>query len=193
MMIFLGILLDVRHYLLVIPEEKGLQAINILQSLMDRKKATVKELQRIAGLLNFFNRAIVPGQAFTRRMYAKFSGFVDKNGNKVRHAILKQHHHVWLDAEFKADCLIWLQFLMGYNKGICQLFIDARDNCHTSETLDFYTDAAKGFSLGASGVFGVKWFFLQWEPNFIKCNDPTIEYLELYALCVAIFCWSQEL
>ena len=188
-MIFLGILLDSRYYLLAIPEEKRLQAINILQSLMDR----MKELQRIAGLLNFFNRAIVLGQAFTRRMYAKFSGFVDKNGNKVRHAILKQHHHMHLDAEFKADCSIWLQFLMGCHKGICRLFIDARDNCHTSETPDFYTDAAKGFSLGAGGVFGAKWFFLQWEPNFIKSHDPTIEYLELYALRVEILCWSQEL
>ena len=96
LMVFLGILLEGRRHLLAVPEDKRIRALNSLQGLLDRKKATVRELQSISRLLNFLNRAIYPGRAFTQRMYAKFA---DTN--------LKQYHHVRLDGEFKRDCRVW--------------------------------------------------------------------------------------
>ena len=41
--------------------EKNNRSVNLLQNLLDRKKATVKELQSLAGLLNFMKIAIFPG------------------------------------------------------------------------------------------------------------------------------------
>ena len=66
--VFLGILLmgDIR--LLGVPLEKKEKALKILSYLLDKKKATVKEIESLAGLLNFLGRAIFPGRAFTRRM-----------------------------------------------------------------------------------------------------------------------------
>ena len=64
-MVFLGILLDGEHHILIIPEEKRIRAINELQSVLGKKKATIKELQQLTGLLNFLNKAIVLGRAFT--------------------------------------------------------------------------------------------------------------------------------
>ena len=72
-MTFLGVLMDGKRHLLAVPEQKITKAINIISRILSKKKATVKELQSMTGLLNFLNRAIVPGRAFTRRMYAKFS------------------------------------------------------------------------------------------------------------------------
>ena len=63
----------------------------------------VKELQQLAGLLNFLCRAIFPGRAFTRRMYAQFSG--------PEFLKLKHYHHIKLNQEFISDCRVWLQFL----------------------------------------------------------------------------------
>ena len=60
---------------ITVPEEK---AINLLEEFADPSitKATVKQLQQLCGFLNFLCRAIVPGHAFTRRMYAKYSNIV---------------------------------------------------------------------------------------------------------------------
>ena len=70
LMTFLGILLDGRQRILAIPEEKRIKALNTLQNLVGHKKGTVKELQSLAGLFNFLNKAIMPGRAFTRRVYS---------------------------------------------------------------------------------------------------------------------------
>ena len=115
MIVFLGILLDGQKQILAIPTEKKERALQAIESLLNKCKAAVKELQSLAGFLNFLNQAIVPGRAFTRRMYAKFSGLfaVDSrdNGVTAKRVTLKQHHHIRLDSEFKGDCMVWKEFL----------------------------------------------------------------------------------
>ena len=64
MIIFLGILLDGKHLRLSIPLEIRNKAIQILQLLLSKKKATVKELQSLCGYLNFLCKAIFPGCPF---------------------------------------------------------------------------------------------------------------------------------
>ena len=94
--IFLGIGLNGEKLILQVPEEKKVHVLNWINYLLDRKKCKVKELEQFTGLLNFIAKAIVPGRAFTRRMYAKFTG-LQKVG-------LKSHHHIRLDKEFQSDC-----------------------------------------------------------------------------------------
>ena len=71
-MVFLGILLDSKHLTLAVPVEKKEEILDILRKFAVRKKATVKELQKLTGHLNFLCRVIVTGRTFTRRMYAKY-------------------------------------------------------------------------------------------------------------------------
>ena len=170
-------LLDGKHRLICVTEEKRVKTLNMVQSLMDRKSATIKEIQSLAGLLNFLNRVIYPGRAFTRRMYSKLSGKL---------TVLKAHHHVKLDQEFKNDCRMWERFLTNCEKGICRPFIDLSKTL-TAEILDFYTDSAKGENLGMGGIFNKHWFFAKWEVGYIKKFDPSIEYLELLAVTVGIY------
>ena len=47
------------------------------------RKITVLQLQKICGILNFLGHTIVPGRAFTRRLYSNLA-----------HVNLKPHHHV---------------------------------------------------------------------------------------------------
>ena len=193
--IFLGILLDGYLHVLVVPQQKKDRALQLLHQMMDKRSATVRELQGLAGLLNFLYRAIVPGRAFTRRMYAKFSHVLDKNGNRIQGSKLKPCHHIKLDAEFKADCIIWASFLelQDINRTIlCRPFVDIHKTIQ-ADTLQFFTDAAKGKTLGMGGVLHSLSFFAQWEPNYIKLYNPSIEYLELLAICMETFCWSEQL
>ena len=101
-MVFLGILLDGQFRILAIPEEKCIKAINLLKDILHRKTATVKDLERLAGSLNFLCRAIFPGRTYIRRIYDKLVG---KTGP------LKYYHHVRVDKEMKEDCRMWLEFL----------------------------------------------------------------------------------
>ena len=141
--------------------------------------------KKFARHLNFINRAIVPGRAFTRRMYAKFSGI--KDGNMM----LKQHHHVKLDKEFKMDCKIWEMFLQDISS-ITRPFVDMSKEI-TADELFFYSDASakEDFSYGA--VFGNRWIFGRWQENFIQDYEPSIKFLELFALCAAIFTWQDQI
>ena len=70
-MIFLGILFDGANHRLCVPEEKKDKAINLLNWVIDKKKVTIKFLQKLAGTLNFLAKAIVPGHTFIRGMYDK--------------------------------------------------------------------------------------------------------------------------
>ena len=66
--IFLGILLDGRHLVLVVPEEKRRMAISLLEEMCSKKKSKVKDLQHLCGYLNFICKAVFPGRTFVRRM-----------------------------------------------------------------------------------------------------------------------------
>ena len=151
---------------LVIPEEKRLHAINMLQTMMRKRKVRVKEIQALCGYLNFLNKAVYPGRAFTRRMYAKFSKVIDFSefglSNKGHNSIatqkqeksktktkLQQHHHIRLDEEFKFDCEVWLRFLTDSHlrKVVSRPMLDFDDK-QNSKDIGFYSDTSKAPNLG---------------------------------------------
>ena len=145
----------------------------------------MRQLQVLTGYLNFLNKAIFPGRAFTRRIYAKYAGALDND--------LKQYHHVRLDQEFKFDCEVWRMFLTrSMDQVVCRPMVDL--DCTTSALkLNFYSDASANENLGYGTVFNSQWLFNQWEPGYIKNFAPSIEYLELFALTAAILTWGSKL
>ena len=182
LMIFLGTLLDGQRHLLCVPEEKRLKALNQIRRMNSKRKATIKEIRCLTGLLNFLNRALVPGRVFTRRMYSKIHLF-DKKGRK-----LKAYHHTNLDSEFRKDLSIWDLFLQQAGPTIlCRPFID-QDMFQTSRQMNFFTDASGKIGFGC--FFNGKWCYGAWEPSFLRAAKPSIEFLELYALCVGILAWG---
>ena len=150
--VFLGVLLDGEGHCLAIPEDKRNKALTQLRYMVEKKKVTVKEIQQLTGFLNFLSRAIVPGRAFTRRMYAKVAGVIDSKNGK-----LKQHHHVWLDKEFRSDCQMWIQFLEQAScKQLCRPFTDLH-KFETSVEIDFTTDASGKIGFGC--YFDGRWCY----------------------------------
>ena len=89
---------------------------------------------------------------------------------------------------------MWCKFLNDNkrNNSILRPFIDL-DEVLQADVLDLASDAAKGPELGAGAVFGRKWIFVRWEPNYIRICDPSIEYLELLGVCLAVFAWRELL
>ena len=198
---FLGIVLDGRNMILAIPMEKRNSAVEMLNQLLSKKKATVKDLQKLCGLLNFIGRVVFPGRTFTRRMYSKYSKVVNTGNNSnnnlpvnANYFKLKQHHHVRLDQEFKIDCRIWLEFLSGELQNVvCRPMVDVLGPVHSSKDIRLFSDTSVSEQWGGFGaVLNMKWERGDWDLDFLHNCSPNIEYLELFALSVGILTWEAE-
>ena len=155
--------------------------------MMDKKKSTVRDMQHLTGFLNFINKAVVPGRAFTRCMYSKFNSAVKENN-------LNQYHHIRLDDEFKQDCAMWLYFLdKNQQRAVARPFLDLANHEETCVKLEFTSDASLSEKLGFGARFNRKWCYGKWPKGFIKNKRPSFEYAELYGLCVAIHIWAPML
>ena len=150
--VFLGMLLEGSLCLVVVPEET--------EELINKCKATVKELQCFASFLNFLNKAVVPGRILTRCMYAKFANTLEKPSK------LKVHHHIYLDVEFRNDCKMWRMFLSDPRQ-FAQPFVDFEKQTVTVQEILFEMDASCSTVLGFGCRFRNAWTFSQWEPKFI--------------------------
>ena len=175
--IFLGFLIDGVNRLVLIPIDKIHKANELINEFLTpgKRKTTVHRLQQLCGFFNFLSRCVVPGRAFTRRMYAPIK------------SNLKPHHHIRISGEMRMDLRMWQQFL-AHPSIFCRPFTDFSTEL-TAKEVDFYTDSAGRADLGGGGVCGREWFFVPWETKFVKQFEPSIEYLELYSVTVGIVLW----
>ena len=65
---FLGMLINTLDQVISIPTEKVQRVQSLIQGILNKRKVTVEDLQKLTGFLNFLCRCIVPGRAFTRRI-----------------------------------------------------------------------------------------------------------------------------
>ena len=137
---FLGMLIDTEKQLIMIPIEKIEKALTQIDKLLlnKKRKATVEQIQKLCGLLNFLCRAIVPGRPFLMRLYASLSGYKRIN--------LKPHHHVKLSWDTIFDLEVWKLFL---NMPECfsRPFMDF-NGCFEARQIDWFTDSAKALGKG---------------------------------------------
>ena len=165
----LGIDLDVKQALAILPKDKVQKCSQLLQNVLSKKKITLHALQSLLGSLNFACRAIVPGRAFLRRLYSLCS--------KAR----KPFHHVTITSGARLDLNVWSTFLSQYNGR--SFFIVGGDN-----SLKLYTDAAGGIGFGA--VLGRAWTYGVWPSN-IKGMEITLP--ELYPIVLAVNLWGEHI
>ena len=121
-----------------------------------------------------------------RGMYRKLA-LKDKNSEPLR-----KHRHVYLSKDFIQDCKVWLKFLYDADDTrLCRPFFDF-STLKSSKILNFYSDAAKHPKLGMGAVFNSRYFMQAWDPKFIVEYDPSIKFLELFALTSALLCWRKD-
>ena len=128
----------------------------------------------------------MPGRAFTRGMYSRLK-LKDSKGRD-----LKPHHHIWLNKQFVADCHMWERFLATDSCSLWHPFIDFDPSDRNSQTLGLYSNASCNGDFGWGAVFleENRWIGAQWPKDFVENCQPSIEYLELYALVAAVLTWS---
>ena len=121
-------------------------------------------------------------------MYSKLATKNRKTGQ-----ILKQHHHIGLNKDFALDCKVWQIFLRNVtNVNLCRPFIDSLEQ-NSYQLTSFHSDASKKTTFGMGAVHDDDWVFGLWPKNFIQQCDPSIEFLEMFALCAGILTWQKDL
>ena len=175
-MTFLGLLIDTVRQCVSIPVEKIQRAFELISDVLDKKskKVTQNQLQKICGFLNFLGKCIIPGRAFTRRLYAHTS-----NTN------LKPHHHIRISSEMRGDLTMWVTFLQ-HPTVYCRPFLDF-SRLLIADEIDMFSDASGKIGLGA--ICGSSWLHQEWPQEFIRDIKPSIEYLELYGVVAGVLNW----
>ena len=174
---FLGLLIDTINQKICIPLDKLEKARTMVAYMLDKrnKKITLLKLQQLTGFLNFLCKCIVPGRAFVRRLYSLASN--DK---------LLPHYHIRINEECRMDMEIWKKFLD-------DPFIFSRPfmDCfqQSAEDVDMYSDASGCVTKGFGAYCGPAWTYAQWNGTWMKQANPSIEYLELYAVTIGVLLW----
>ena len=137
------------------------------------KKITLEQIQQICSFLNFLGKCIVPGRAFTQRLYAHGTG------------VLKPHHHIRVNSEIRLDLETWRTFLI-HPTVFCRPFMDFSVNW-SAKDIKFCTDASGKISYG--GVCERDFMWGKWDQAFLHESKPDIAYLELYVLTAALLAW----
>ena len=175
---FLGLLIDTENQVVCIPVDKVKKGRTLVQNVLAKRTVTVHQLQQLCGYLNFLCKCVVPGRAFTRRLYAATAG---KCGS------LKSFHHINISGEVKADLKVWNIFLQQPDV-YCRPFIDF-ERLWSADELNLYTDSSKNANLAIGGYCNSSWFVQQWDREFLLKENPSIQYLELYAIATAVMLW----
>ena len=109
--------------------------------------------------------------------------------NKYDNLELKPHYHIKVD-ELKADARMWISFLE-CDEMLCRPFMDFSETLQ-ADKIDFFSDAAKSAKLSFGCYYNGKWAYGLWGRQFIEDEDPSIQYLELYGLTMAIVLWAKN-
>ena len=180
-LVFLGLLIDSALQLVCVPKEKVIKALNMIDMVLLKPsgKITLNQLQKICGILNFLSRAIVPGCVFTRRLYMH-----------TANPKLKPHHHIRIMQDMRDDLQLWQEFLR-HPSVYCRPFMEFT-RFYSATEVDLYSDASKNPLLGMGGMCETAWMSQQWNANFITEANPSIEYLELFALLATVTNWIHK-
>ena len=140
---FAGIELDTIRCESRLPENKLLKCQQLIASFLRRKKATLKELQSLIGVLNFASSVVSPGRSFLRRLIDLTIG------------LRSPHHFVRVSKEVEADLLIWQQFFKEFNGK--SFFL--HDQWENSVSQQLFTNAAGAFT-SRPGFWSCIWIAL---------------------------------
>ena len=96
------------------------------------------------------------------------------------------HHHVRITQDLRMDLKVWELFLL--NPIIfCGPFMDYLPLQGTD--ISMFSDASRNFCKGFGAYCGTQWSFGVWDLIFMERAQPSVEYLELFAVTVAVLNW----
>ena len=167
---FLGMGIDSAQMIIIVPQDKKQDILKHLKRVFAANKVLAWDLQSLAGKLNFITKAVPQGRTFSARIYWSFKDF-------------KPTWHVSVTRDLKKDLQMWIVFLQEYGGS-------SPIPCLNPTQLEVFTDASANASLGWGAWCGMKWMWGGWDETFFHVYHNSIDFLELYAVVIAVYTWS---
>jgi hypothetical protein len=165
-LVSLGVTIDTGAGTLSLDSSKLKKVTRKLQLFHSRKRATKRQLQSLAGLLNWACQAVKGGRFFLRRILDSI--------NKLKGA----KHKVQLTSDFKLDINWWLDFLERFN-GVVYI--------HSPVSHVVHTDAS---NVGAGVFYCGDWYYHRWDEQNELPEDTHINNKEIMAVIYAARRWG---
>ena len=165
---FLGIEIDTQAGVLRLPTDKLSRLKQETRRWAIRRSCRRRQLESLIGTLHHACQVIRPGRTFMRRMIDLL---------RIPCAS-RAHHHIRLNAGFRADLLWWHTFAGSWN-GVA-IVPDP-----TLETVTVTSDASGSWGCGAWS--DKSWFQWQWPP---EAQELHISFKELFAGLLACVAWG---
>ena len=169
---FAGIELDSIRMRACLPQDKLDKCNAAIRTALGKIRINLKEIQELAGLLNFCCVVVYPGRPFIRRLYNLSIG------------LRSRYSTIAMSEETKADLKMWLSFLANFNGK--DFFMT--DEWVAAEALNLHSDAAMTKGFGAT--LGKEWIMGAW-PDSLGGVDITT--LEFYPIIISLITWGPKL
>ena len=166
-LIFLGIEIDSIDMCLRLPDDKLSQVRQELSQFAARKRASKKQLQSLAGKLNFCASVVYGGRVYSRRIIDAL--------NRLK----ADNHKVMLCGSIKADITWWQSFMANFNGK--SMLLDK------IPVKSVFTDSC---NLAAGGFFEGDWFYCNWECDWPLVSKLHINSKEILAVFLAVCRWA---
>ena len=176
---FLGIELDTMEMRASLPADKLEELRDLLTEWSSKEKASIQELQSLAGMLNFACAVVRPGRFYLRRI-------IDWTAH-LQKTIRWNKRPIDIGPTVRGDIAWWNEFLPQWN-GTSLLYEEEWTN---AEHIELFTDACL---TGYGGRLGSEWFCGAWSPvmlDYAVVNTRvSMPLLELRALVMAAATWG---
>lgn len=153
--VFLGLTLNSIDMCVSMPGDKVIELKELLSNYLEKKKATKREIQCLAGKLSFASTVIKAGRSFSRRV-------ID-----LLKTVKRGHHFIKLNNAFRKDVRMWLSFLLDNFNGTAKLL----DNLPVD--LDIFQTDSSFFGYGA--YFDGEWLAGGWHDNATPCVPANVD------------------
>ena len=152
--------------LLTLPHDKVSDLITTLQEFPSRSRASLHQLQQLAGKLNYACQVVRGGRTYLRRVL------------NILAPLKRPHHKVKLPGEFYLDIDWWLSFLPTFN-GVSAITPDRE--------FHILMDSS---TVGAGIAFNHDWIYCNWKRDWPSFKDAHINYKETLSAYIAARKWA---
>ena len=160
---FLGIQVDSVSMTLSLPGGKVADLGTLLDSFADKQHATRKQLQSLAGKLNWAAQVIRGGRTFLRRLFNAID------------CIASPRHKIRLDEDFHSDLAWWREYLSVFNGRQIETPLSRPE---VAIEIDSCTDA--------SGIaHETDWLFSPWAEDWPEAHGLHINHKEALSMVLA--------
>lgn len=162
---FLGLQINTQRCTLSLGADKLNKLEDQLRQFSTRRRATKRQLQQLAGSLNYACNAVRGGKFFLRRIL------------DVMAPLQQQHHKARLSTEFKKDLAWWLTYLRVFNGTVY----------YAASQIHVWVDAC---NVSAGAFCAGDWVYTVYQCDAPAVQDLHINYKEVYAAVRALNVWA---